>query len=484
MTRRDNLAKNTVANALGRCFGLLVAYVAAPAYLHFCGAEGYGSITLYLVFAAFLSLAEVGISATVARELARDPARSTNLLRTVEIVYFCGVLTIGATGILYSGIRSGWSNLGLGASVFALMPFAAAFHLFGEFYASALAGLQQQVISNMLQVSVNVARSAGGVLIAWLGGPHITEIFAWFLVCNICYAAVTRTIVWRRLNRDLTSTRFSVDEIRRVGSYSIGIFLIGATGLLLTQGDKVLVARMISMHALGYYSLAATLAMIPITLAMAVSAAAVPRLARYAQDDPSSFEREYARLSSLAAALVIPTGLVMAFFAPEVVLAWTHSPEAAVQAGTSASLLLVGQTLQALTAMPYARLVALGKLGVSVKVGIASAAIYLPMLLALTSRWGPAGAAAAWAAVNLLTFFPYMRAVHGLEFQAWLSANFWRPICVAGVVAGSGWAVQQMTQVTAPMNILLFACTWSAAAGLTAVATPAARAMIQRLRMQ
>src|SRR3989304_8931620 len=90
----SNIKKNIVANFLGRGWSMIMGLVFVPFYIRFLGTEAYGLVGFYAVLQASLGLLDLGLNATINRELARFsifPEKSNearDLAKTLEIIYW------------------------------------------------------------------------------------------------------------------------------------------------------------------------------------------------------------------------------------------------------------------------------------------------------------------------------------------------------------------------------------------------------------
>jgi O-antigen/teichoic acid export membrane protein len=175
-------------------------------------------------------------------------------------------------------------------------------------------------------------------------------------------------------------------------------------GLLLTQTDKLVVSKMLSLEMLGYYTLAGTFASIPIALASAIVAAVFPRFTELvALADRDGLARLYRRTCELVSLAIIPVGLTLALFAGDFIFVWTGSTITAQRTELVASLLLVGQLLQAITVVPFNLALAHGNTKPSLLIGIASIILITPLLFYLIRQYGVVGAGISWLVMNICT---------------------------------------------------------------------------------
>ena len=108
----STVARNIAANAAGAAVGLAVLLVAVPLYLRLLGAEAYGLVGLFATLMAAAAALDLGLGATLNREVARMTARLTDSPEFADVV-----ATLRAAGWLV--------GLVLGALFAALAPLIA-----------------------------------------------------------------------------------------------------------------------------------------------------------------------------------------------------------------------------------------------------------------------------------------------------------------------------------------------------------------------
>jgi O-antigen/teichoic acid export membrane protein len=132
----------------------------------------------------------------------------------------------------------------------------------------------------------------------------------------------------------------------------------------------------------------------------------------------------------------MPFSLLAVFGEP--VLDLLLSPEAARSASGVLALLAIGFLFNALAAVPYALSIAGGLSRLPMIINAVSLAWYLPALILGVVAFGPAGAAAAWLALNVSYVFTLIPAAQrrllGGGTLAWIRSAF-LPFPVAGLLA-------------------------------------------------
>jgi O-antigen/teichoic acid export membrane protein len=444
------IQRNIVANVIGRIWGIVSAYVFIPLYLKFLGIEAYGLVGFYSTLLAVLAFADVGFTATINREMARLSVREDstgkmgNLLRTYESTYFCissalaVIIWVLAPLIATHWLRSQVLQPREIAATIRLMGVAVTFQLPSGLYIGGLMGLQRQVRANSIQIGWGVFRGLGAVLVLWLCSPTIFAFALWQLISTALYCFIARLGLWRALPCSLGNPgpHFEWRVFRDTWHYAAGMAGMAVVSTLLTQTDKLAVSKMLSLEMLGYYTLAGSVASVPLMLAGPIATAVFPRLTGLvASDDCKGLTLLYHRTSELVAVAVIPAGLTVAIFGGNLIFAWTGSAIIAQRAAPVASLLLGGQLMQSVTIVPYYVALAHGNVRLILQICIVSVVLITPLLVLLILKYGIVGAGFSWLLMNLCTVPPYMYFLHRRflpgELQKWVLRDVLRPLLAA-----------------------------------------------------
>jgi len=453
------IRQNIIANLVGRAWGVVSVYLFIPLYLKFLGIEAYGLVGFYSTLLGVLAFADIGLTATLNREMARLSVREDmagemgNLLRTYELIYLIISVTLAtiiwfcAPLIAERWLRAGQLPTNEIISAIRLMGVAIALQLPSNLYNGGLLGLQKQVLTNALQISWGVLRGVGAVLVLWLISPTIFAFTFWQLFSNALYCFAVRFTLWRNLPPRSTRPKFNRSVLSNTWRYSAGMFAMSFIGILLTQTDKLVVSKMLTLEIFGYYTLAGVLASVPIMIASPISTAAFPRLTGLVEiGNRDTIIQFYHRACLLITVAVIPAALTLVAYAGNFIYAWTGSKIATQQAGTAAALLLGGQILQAIGIMPYYLALANGNVRMNLQIGIISVILITPLLIYLISQYGVVGAGMSWLITNLCTVIPivyfiYRRFLPG-EFAKWCLRDVGLPmIVVLPIILLSRWLI-------------------------------------------
>lgn len=482
-----SIRRNVIANFIGRAWGIVSVYLFIPLYLKFLGIEAYGLVGFYSALLGLLAFADIGLTATLNREMARlsvceDKAiEMSDLLRTYEIIYIIISVTIAiliwfcAPFIAERWLRAGTLPTNEIISAIRLMGIAIALQLPSGLYNGGLLGLQNQVLTNSLQISWGVLRGVGAVLVLWLFSPTILAFTLWQLFSNALYCFAIRFALWRNLAHRPPSPQFNWDVLRNTWRYSAGMAGMSLIGILLTQTDKVVVSKMLTLEMFGYYTLATILASVPLLLASPISIAVFPRLTGLVEIGNNTFIKKfYHRSCSLVTIAVLPGAVTLAAYASCFIYAWTGSTIAAQQVGMVATLLLGGQILQAITLVPYNLALAHGNVRFTLQIGTSMVVLITPLLIYLIMKYGVVGAGMSWLIMNICTVPPYMYLLHQRllpgEFSRWCLRDVCLPLLASlPVILLSRWLIPIPSSRIMIIVLITLVCIVSTAAAVATV---------------
>ena len=270
-------------------------------------------------------------------------------------------------------------------------------------------------------------------------------------------------------------------------------FLIGITGisilsLALTQTDKVVLTRLLTLEQFGFYALAAMIATSVYFVVDSIFTAFSPRLVQLAATDSTGklMRDTYSMASQLAAATVGPIMAMGLLFSRPLLLIWTGNPADADVTYLILSFLILSSTLNGLLAVPYALQLAHGWTRLTLRLNAIGVIFLIPAVLLAAHYFGGVGTAIVLAVLQFIfvlitPHLTHRRLLKGATFT-WYTRDILPPVAVAFVIAIIGWLIMPQTDNRLQMLIWLLAIGLPCLAA-TALATPAARDAI-RLRFK
>lgn len=301
-----------------------------PLYIKFMGVESYGLIGIFASLLAILSLLDMGLSATLNREMARLsvlPGREQemrNLARTLEIIYWCVAIFIGivimaiAPFIAHRWVKAGQLSPQTIEQALRIMGFAMALQWPASFYSGGLMGLQKQVHLNAINIGMSTLRGAGAVLILWLISPTIQAFFSWQIIISIINTCFLAFFLWHNLPSTEKRASFQKQLLAGIWRFAAGMSGISILVIILMQLDKIVLSKMLTLEMFGYYTLAGVVGMSLYRLIVPVFSAIYPRFTQLVSlGDQAGLKQLYHKSCQFVSVLILPVTVVVAMFSWE-----------------------------------------------------------------------------------------------------------------------------------------------------------------------
>jgi O-antigen/teichoic acid export membrane protein len=424
-TARSTFRSDLIANFAGQGWAALMQLLFIPLYVRFLGIEGYGLVGFYAVLLAFGRVLDFGLIPTITRELARKSAlpdsasECRDLVKTLQAIYWTIGLSIGAIVVLLAWIiTSSWigpSSLPADTVHSAVVAMGIFFAIQWPlaFYQGALMGLQRQVLMNAVRIPLTTLSSGGAVLILWLVSPTVMAFFGWQILLNVLHVGILAAIVWRSLPLASHTPQFRFSIVRELWRFAAGTSAIMATGIVLTQADKLVVSKFLSLTDFGYYSIASTAAAGLFLFILPVYNTLYPRFSSLvALKDESGLRLQYRRGLEIMGALLFSTSALLFAFAPEILRIWTRDPLVSENATWSLRFLAAGTALNGVMFIPFALQLALAWTSIGIKMNLMFLVTMTPLWIVMALWYGPAGAASVWLLLNVIQVLVVVPLMH------------------------------------------------------------------------
>lgn len=441
------LRKNLLANFAGRLWASGISLVFIPLYIRFMGIESYGLIGVYLSLMALVSVLDMGLSTTLNRELARlstvtgNEQEARDLVRSMEAVYWgIGLLVALATILLAPLVPRYWVNpKGISAETVQravmIMGFVIAFDWPAALYTGGLMGLQRQVQLNSIRAGMGTLQAVGAVLILWLVSPTISAYFLWQIVVAAAQTTTLAVVLWSNLPRTNRKVRFQYGLLTKNWKFTAGVSGIAVLATVLTQADKVILAKMMPLEAFGYYVLAYNVASSLTLLAAPMFSALFPKFSQlFAEKKESELSTLYHKGCQFLSILTFSLALTLAFFSREVLQVWIRDAATVGRTHLLLSVIVVGTALNALMVMPYTIQMAFGWTRLILFQNTTALLLLVPAMFLMIGKYGAVGAAVVWVALNVayvVFLIPLMhsRLLRG-EMSRWYISDVGIPLLI------------------------------------------------------
>lgn len=390
-----------------------MGFAFVPLYIKYLGIEAYGLIGFFALMQAWLSLLDMGMSPTLSREMARftGGGHTTNtirdLLRSVEVIAFIvAIVIVSCTYFGADWLATTWVNSEKIPSddvvnAIAIMGLVIATRFIESIYRSSITGLQRQVLLNIIGSTMATLRGAGAVVVLAFFSASLQAFFLWQGLISIVTVLVLGLATYKILPNDGYRGIFSWSALRNIKTFATGMIGISVLSLLLTQIDKIILSKLLSLSDFGYYTLASVLASALYTLVSPITQAWFPRLTQlHEAGNNVELIQKFHQGAQLVSVFAGSASLVMIFQGETFLHLWTQDAELAAKVSPLLSLLAFGYLLNMLMWIPLETQLAHGSIKVPVRINIFAVIFVIPTILVLTPQYGSKGAAWAWVLLN------------------------------------------------------------------------------------
>lgn len=469
------LKSNLIANYLGRGWVALMGLAFIPLYIKYLGIEAYGLIGLFALLQAWLTLLDMGMTPTISREMARftggthSPESIRDLLRSIEVVAIAvASLIIVGIWVASNWLASDWLRVDslpntVVTQSLTIMGLVTALRFLEGIYSSSIVGLQRQVLLNGVQSVVATLRGLGAVAVLVWVSPTIQAFFIWQGIISLLSLGTLVAVTYRTLPAESRHGHFSLASLRSIKHFAGGMMGITFLSLLLTQMDKILLSKLLSLSEYGYYTLAAVVAGALFMLVSPITQAWYPRLSElYASGDAVALSKAYHQGAQLVSVIMGSAAIVLIIFSKTLLHLWTQDAELAHRTAVLLSLLALGNLLNGLMWIPYQTQLAHGWTELTVRINIVAVSVIVPAILWVAPRYGAEGAAWVWILLNaayvLIGIHFMYRKILTCEKWKWYIQDISKPL-LSAITAGYliRWIVPPPTTVIEQCIVLALA---------------------------
>lgn len=420
------LKRNIISNFIGNGYVVVLQFALVPILLRYLGTEAYGLIGIYATLLALINLLDFGLSPTLTRELARLSANPNsdqqikNTLSTLETLCI-GIALIMILFFVISAplLSKHWlSNNSLPTETVVnclrLMGAQAAFQLVTNFYTSGMQGLQRMFRANGILFANHTIRAvlALFVLIQLNQGTEVyfisqlvaTVIGLFFTVYGL-YSALPKL---QKVNHSSSFflkiiCRFNLDSFNACKKYIGALAIISFCSFLITQTDKIILTKIVSLADFGLYSIAASIAITVAGGAGLISRAVLPRMTQLVVlNELETLKVLYFKTLSFVAWLILVVASVLILFHEQILTIYLGNNAQLPVISRVFMLLMFGYALHSLMYIPYTLTLAYDWVRFGITTSIVAFVIMVPLTTICTLKYGILGAATAWVVITVI----------------------------------------------------------------------------------
>ena len=425
------LKHNILASYASQIFVTLVGILMLPLYLQYMGAEAYGLVGFFTMLQAWFNLLDMGLTPTVARETARFHGGATDalsyrrLLRALQIIFLAVALLGGGLLFVFAGeIAQRWLKvqalpLAEVKHALQLMACGVALRWMSGLYRGCVSGAERLVWLSGFTSFIAALRFIGVLpVLIWVG--HTPAIFFSYQLLVALVEQMGLFLMARQLAPALPagarlgwSAATLLAPIKPVLAFALSAAFTSSVWVLITQTDKLLLSSILPLAEYGYFTLAVLVAGGIMMVSGPISGALMPRMTNLqAQGKEAELIAVYRQATQLVVVLALPVALVLGFFAPQVLGAWTGKADLASKAAPVLALYAAGYGILVVGAFPYYLQYAKGNLRLHLIGNAVLLLLLIPSIVWAATHYGMVGAGWAWLISNAVYFALWTPLVH------------------------------------------------------------------------
>ena len=419
------IKKNIIANYFGQIYSALVVMVMVPVYVRYLGVESYGLIGFFSMLQAWFLLLDMGMSPTFSRQVSRFRAgvisitELRQLLRILEII-FITIAIIGSGALVFFSheIASSWLkvehlNHNEVNLCIVYMAIIIGSKWISGLFSGAINGFEKQVWLSLESVLINTIKFIGVILVFQIYGATISNFFLFQVIVTLLDLFLLGTKTYLLLPAADGDMKWSFAPLREVINFSLSIAVNAIAWAFVTQSDKLILSKMLSLSDYAYFSMAIVLANGISILTTPIGTAILPRLTKLeAENKQDELIVLYRKATRAVTVMAASSSLVLMYFSEQILFLWTKDRDVAAHSGEILKYYSFANGLLAIAVFPYYLQFAKGNLKLHMIGNISFSAILFPLIIYCVEHFGAVGAGYAWLVRNIVYFIFWIPLVH------------------------------------------------------------------------
>lgn len=310
-TYRKLLLSGVFYTAISKYSGLLLSLVTSAVLARLLSPEDFGAIAIATVFITFFSiLSDLGVGAAIVQNKALDVKDYQNLF---SFTFYLALLLSAFFYFLSPFVGSYYKNDSL-ATVIKLLSVSVFFTTINTVPSSLLlkdckfrfVAIRTLLIQIILAPISIVAAFAGAGMYALVISPFLSSIILFIVNYRVRYIPLL--------------LKFELNSIKKVSTFSLFQFFFNSVNFFTRNLDKLLIARLIGMEALGYFDKSYRLMMLPLSnLTHIITPSFHPIFSRF-QNDLGLQRARYFNILKYLGYVAFPLGVFLFYTAKELIV--------------------------------------------------------------------------------------------------------------------------------------------------------------------
>lgn len=421
-----NIKRNVISNYIGQIYISLIGIIVYPFYLDYLGPEAYGLVGFFIVLQAWLQLLDMGMTPTIGRQIAYARGDGGSFfefkkqLRSIEIIFVAlALLFVIAVFVSKEWVANSWLkiddlDLSQVTYVLSLIGVTISLRWVMSLYKSGINGLELQVWLNVFNIIFVSIRFLGALLLLhWFSIDYVI-----FFEFQLLISLFELVILISKFYISLPETgkveiKIYYREIKAIFPFALSIGYTAGIWVLITQLDKLLLSKTLSLAEYGYFTIVAILSSGFLQLSAPIGNALMPRMTfLLASNQKDNMLILYRKATQLMAIFMLSLSGFIAVYADEVLYVWTGNSEVAEWASPILFWYIIGGGLASLVSFQYYLQYVFGNLKLFVLINTITAVIYIPVIMLVVFEYGPLGTGIVWFVLHSVGFVFVTYIVH------------------------------------------------------------------------
>ena len=419
MKKAKTMLSNTIANLIGKFWGILSNFIFLPLYINLLGFENYSIIAFTLILASIMNILDIGLTSTLSREIASNKNSKKEkfvIFNTLETLYFFVVIAcIIIVFSLSSYLSNSWINLNhinpdTVSYFIKIVGVGIGLEILLRFYIGGLLGLEKQVLANKFIVAWGMLRN-GLIVIPIYFFPSLEIFFLWQTCSVVIFVFMVRFSLLKLLSdNNSTYNFFKIDTnvLKNNFAFAFSMLLIALVAAINTQMDRIFLSKLLPLEILGFYTIAFSISRIINVFVGSLNTANLPRITSLFTSNKEHEAIEIFNLFfKIITIFIISFGSVMILYGEEIIFVWTNNLELASNTGLYIPYIILGTSALAFQGLFYNIAIANKFMIYNNIIGISSLIATVPLYFFLIENYGGTGAGLSFAITQIIILFIY-----------------------------------------------------------------------------
>ena len=403
----SQLGQNILTNYLAVVWmgGLSIALI--PFYLKRLGPDQWGVVAICMAIQGFLGLLDAGLGQIMPRDIARvagDRNAEARVFRVFSRAYFgLGLigLVLGQASVPW--LIAHWFNQGQGVGdgadlALRLVLVQFLFQFANNAHTGYWNGMQAQKLANFRQCFFGTVKHASALALVYLWrADALAYLLPFALVSALEWWANRRTV--RRELGALVDEKVVISDfrilVREAGVLALGVLV----GMLVTQMDRIILSRSVSVASFGHYIIISNLGLAFSQLQYPLMRAFYPKISRAFKDKENVHIKNIGLY--MAIACVLPC-LIAAIMAPWLLSIWLGDSRIVEETLVPLRLILGAVAINSIYQLFYQQLLASGHFRIVIQINMFALVVVYLQLSFLAKELGIVAGGIAWLSLALI----------------------------------------------------------------------------------